>query len=117
MRKVVVSLACAALLVGCASQAAPQSMAVAAPAAPSAATASAPATTAAAKSAPTAPPGYKARVRKGETVYCKTIEATGSHFPQEACFTQAQLDQQKAGAGRLLNKRAGCRIEGCVTSQ
>lgn len=116
MSKAIVSLSMAVVLTGCASQPAPEAMTATAPT-PAVSATVVPDATAAAKPASSVPAGYKVRIRKGETYYCKTIEATGSHFPQEACFTRAQLDQQKAANERLLNRRAGCKVEGCVTSQ
>lgn len=117
MLKVTVTLAIAALLVGCASQSAPKPMAVAATTtvAPAAGAAS---TTEAARSATTAPPGYKARVRKGQTVYCKTVEVTGSNFPKEVCYTPEALAAmerlQKDSAGRILNKPVACNSNSCA---
>lgn len=58
-------------------------------------------------------PGYKTKIRKGETVYCKTVQPTGSLFPSEFCFTQAELDRQKQQKERLLNKPGGCRPPNC----
>jgi len=59
-------------------------------------------------------PGYKTKKRKGETVYCKTVQPTGSLFPTEFCFTQAELDRQKQQAERMLNRPGACRQPDCV---
>jgi len=106
MLKMTVSLACAALIAGCAARPAAEPMAIAAT------------TTDSAESAPTAPPGYKARVRKGQTVYCKTVEVTGSNFPKEVCYTPEALAAmerlQKDSTGRILNKPVACTTKnGC----
>lgn len=118
MLKMTVSLACAALIVGCASQPAPKPMAVAAPSTQAAPAPGAAPTTESAKAAPIAPPGYKARVRKGQTVYCKTVEVTGSNFPREVCYTPealaAQERLQKDSAGRILNKPVACNSNSCA---
>jgi hypothetical protein len=37
-------------------------------------------------------PGYRARTRNGETVYCRVETPTGSRMPIENCYTGAQLD-------------------------
>jgi hypothetical protein len=130
MNKTIFALGTVAWLVGCASQApstapAPVAPPTAAPAA--AATAPAASTTATApepaakvasaagsaddpaavKLDPSAPPaGWKSRKRSGQTVYCKTVNVTGSMFPQEACLTPEQLEQalrvQKTNAKRTL---------------
>jgi hypothetical protein len=146
MFKMMVSLAIAAQLAGCANQpvaqtaasdsassalvtgtaGAPAEATMAATAAATAAAATTPsATAAAATTAPakaTPPPGYKKRIRKdGATVYCTKLQPTGSMFPQDVCYTPEQLEtlraQQKKSADRLLNKPVGCRVEGCVTGQ
>jgi hypothetical protein len=38
------------------------------------------------------PPGYKAKVRNGETVYCKKEPTTGSRFEVETCMNAADLE-------------------------
>ena len=39
-----------------------------------------------------APSGYKVKMRDDETVYCRKQSVLGSRFPEEYCFTQAQLE-------------------------
>lgn len=118
MSKTIVSLAIAAILAGCASRSAPKPMAVAATTTAAAPAAGAASTAEAARSATTAPPGYKARVRKGQTVYCKTVEVTGSNFPKQVCYTPEALAAmerlQKDSAGRILNKPVACNSNSCA---
>jgi len=89
-------------------QAAPGSIAKPAPVAGVANTGAA-----AAPATPPSRPGYKTKTRKGETVYCRTVQPTGSLFPTEFCFTQAELDQQKQEVERILNRPAACRGPDC----
>jgi hypothetical protein len=82
----------------------------------------APSATTGASTKPTAPPGFQTRVRKGETVYCKTVQATGSMFPKEACFTQPELERllkaEKRSVDQVLRKPVGCNNSGgCVPGQ
>lgn len=118
MSKTIVCLAMAAMLVGCASQPAPKPMSAAATTTAVAPAAGAAPTTAAATSVTTAPPGYKARVRKGQTVYCRTVEVTGSNFPKEVCYTPEALAAmerlQRDSAGRILNKPVACNSNSCA---
>lgn len=37
------------------------------------------------------PKGYKIKKRGDEMVYCEKRSVTGSRFPEEFCFTEAQL--------------------------
>jgi hypothetical protein len=125
MFKMIVSVALVAQLTGCANQpattpataATPAATTAAATAATPAATTAAATTTAPAQPAP--PPGFKARKRNGETVYCTKVQPTGSLFPQDVCYTPQQLEtlraQQKKAADRLLTKPTGCRGQDCVT--
>ena len=54
-----------------------------------------------------APPGWTAKKRKGELVYCKKTEVTGSLFPKERCLYAEDLDivlrKQKEAAQRTLD--------------
>jgi hypothetical protein len=43
-------------------------------------------------------PGYRARQRGGETVWCRTETPTGSRMPVENCYSAAQLDAIDADA-------------------
>lgn len=72
----------------------PATAAPAAPAPASAATA-APAAAADAAAKPfKPPPNYKARVVKGETMYCRKEAPIGSRFKETICLTEAQLKDQ-----------------------
>lgn len=69
----------------------------AAPAAPAPVSAAAAAPAAAADEAPKPfkpPPGYKAKVVKGETMYCRQEAPIGSRFKETICFSEAQLKEQ-----------------------
>lgn len=87
------------------------------PAAAKAATATT-ATAAATQSPPKPPPGFKARKRDGQLVYCRTVQSTGSHFPEEQCWppekVQAALDRQREASQKLLEQQRGCRGTECV---
>ena len=54
-----------------------------------------------------APPGWAPKQRKGELVYCKKVEVTGSLFPKETCLYAEDLDvvlrKQKEAAQRTLD--------------
>ena len=54
-----------------------------------------------------APPGWTPKQRKGELVYCKKVEVTGSLFPKETCLYAEDLDvvlrKQKEAAQRTLD--------------
>ncbi len=39
------------------------------------------------------PTGYKARVRNGETLYCRKSTPLGTRFPTEVCMTVAQYEE------------------------
>jgi hypothetical protein len=39
------------------------------------------------------PTGYKARVRDGETLYCRKSTPLGTRFPTEVCMTVAQYEE------------------------
>ena len=121
MKKLIVSLVVTVLVVGCASGPAPAPAAQPSPTKPVVPVSSPAGTPETAKSAPPAPPGYKARVRKGETVYCKTVEVTGSYFPKEVCYTVdalAELEkQQNNSTSRILNKPAACNNNSCALPQ
>jgi hypothetical protein len=113
MFKMIVCVALVAQLAGCANHPAGTPATAATPAATTAAAT----TTVPAQPAP--PPGFKARKRNGETVYCTKVQPTGSLFPQDVCYTPQQLEtlraQQKKAADRLLTKPTGCRGQDCVT--
>jgi hypothetical protein len=65
------------------------------------------------------PPGFKARRRDGELVYCRTVQSTGSHFPEEQCWPPekvwAALERQRESSQRLLEQPRGCRGADCAT--
>jgi hypothetical protein len=92
--------------------------ATSAPATNATATAAAP-TTAAAKSTGKPPPGFKARKRDGELLYCRTVQSTGTHFPEERCWRPEQVEaallKQQEDSQRLLRERqqSGCRGVDC----
>jgi hypothetical protein len=44
------------------------------------------------KGSKSAPPGYRTKVRNGETVYCKKEATTGSRFEVETCMNAADLE-------------------------
>jgi hypothetical protein len=54
-----------------------------------------------------APPGWTPKQRKGELVYCKKVDVTGSLFPKETCLYAEDLDvvvrKQKEAAQRTLD--------------
>jgi len=110
MVKVIMVLAIAGQLVACASQPATKLSATVAPSAAGTAD-GATATTAAVQARQAAPPGFKPRVRKGQTVYCRTSGDIGSHFPKEECYTldaaEKLLELEKISTGRILNKPPG----------
>jgi hypothetical protein len=66
------------------------------------------------------PPGFKARRRDGELVYCRTVQSTGSHFPEEQCWPPekvwAALEKQRESSQRLLEQQRGCRGSECVSA-
>lgn len=112
MVKVIMLLGIAAQLVGCVSQPAPQLNRTVAPStAGPTGTGDAAVTTAAGQAKQAAPPGFKPRVRKGQTVYCRTSGDTGSHFPKEECYTleaaEKLLEMEKISVRRILNKPPG----------
>ena len=43
-------------------------------------------------------PGYKAKQRNGQVVYCKNLAKVGSNMAQETCMTQAEMEQMAAQA-------------------
>ena len=115
-----------ALTAGCASQPTVQTApaAVAAPAAPAAvavaAKSDAPATAdATGNSAATAkvPPGFVAKTRDGETVYCKKVAKIGSNFKTETCMSAADAEQleRQAELDRVLLRKNQtiCGTAGC----
>lgn len=84
-----------ALTAGCASQpaapTAPATAAVAAtakPAAPAAVD-----ETGNAVAPAKVPPGFSAKTRNGETVYCKKVARIGSNFATETCITAAEAEE------------------------
>ena len=54
-----------------------------------------------------APPGWTAKTRSGDVVYCKKVDVTGSLFPKETCLYPEDLDvvlrKQKEAAQRTLD--------------
>jgi hypothetical protein len=58
-----------------------------------------------------APPGYKAKTRNGETVYCKKVAQIGSRFETETCVTASEAEQMEHQAEwerALLRKNTAC---------
>ena len=55
-----------------------------------------------------APPGWTAKQRSGEVVYCKKVDVTGSMFPRETCLYPEDLDvvlrKQREAAQRTLDR-------------
>lgn len=94
-----------------------------APAAPTstAPAASAPAATAPAADAPKGPSqetikkakaaGYRAKLRKGVTLFCKEDTPIGSHFPEEKCVDENQLlfvlDREQAQRDQMSQHACG----------
>jgi hypothetical protein len=57
--------------------------------------------------------GYRAKLRKGKTVFCKEETEIGSHFSSENCINEEQLtlalDRQQAQRDQLTNHTCtGC---------
>ncbi len=51
------------------------------------------------------PAKYYVRVgRNGQTMYCQTLQLTGSRLPSESCRTQAELDEKTQKAQNFLNE-------------
>jgi hypothetical protein len=54
-----------------------------------------------------APPGWTAKTRSGDVVYCRKVDVTGSLFPKETCLYPEDLDvvlrKQKEAAQRTLD--------------
>jgi hypothetical protein len=63
-------------------------------------------------------PGYRARQRDGETLWCRTETPTGSRMPVEKCYTAAQLDAMAADAEAIKDSiqqtRSRCVGGGCA---
>jgi hypothetical protein len=104
-----------ALTAGCASQPA----APTAPGAAAVATAAKPAAPAAADATAAAkvPSGYRAKVRNGETVYCKNVARIGSNFTTETCMSAAEAEEQARRAEfdrqQFRQNQAVCGTGGC----
>lgn len=62
------------------------------------------------------PPGYKARVKEGTTVYCRKDIILGSRFPTESCYTEAQIDQLQANAAAARREMQKGQICGSATA-
>jgi hypothetical protein len=97
-----------AVIAGCASQSPPVHSTPAVAAAPAAVAASTVQASASAATPAQPPPGWKSKKRRsGELVYCRTVNSTGSMFPQEVCLTPEELDAalaaQKNNAQRTLD--------------
>ena len=64
------------------------------------------------------PPGFKTKVRKGETVYCRSRAPLGTRIKSEECFSEAEIKEvERAMAtssediqqrGRMCNKGSMC---------
>lgn len=80
-------------------ESAPAATAPAAPAAPKGPSAD---TIKKAKSA-----GYRAKLKSGQTVFCKDITPIGTHFPEEHCLAENQLlmelDKEQAARDQMGN--------------
>jgi hypothetical protein len=66
-----------------------------------------------------APPGYKAREKDGERVYCQQQVVLGSRFAHETCFTEDQMKdvEARAAAQRLEMSRGRACGGPCTTAQ
>jgi len=53
------------------------------------------------------PPGYKARVIDGESVYCRKSTPLGSRFPTQVCMTVAQYEESVRQADGLRQELTG----------
>ena len=66
----------------------------------------------------TPPPGFKTKVRKGETVYCRSRAPIGTRIKNEECFNQAEIEEVERAMsiskedtqqrGRMCNKGFMC---------
>ena len=56
-------------------------------------TAAVPAAAAQASKSYTPPPGFKAKVRKGETVYCRSRAPIGTRIKSEECYSEAEIKE------------------------
>ena len=64
------------------------------------------------------PPGFKTKVRKGETVYCRSRAPIGTRIKNEECFNQAEIEEVERAMsiskedtqqrGRMCNKGFMC---------
>ena len=64
------------------------------------------------------PPGFKTKVRKGETVYCRSRAPLGTRIKSEECFSETEIKEvERAMAtssediqqrGRMCNKGSMC---------
>lgn len=101
-------------MIGAAPVYAQQSDASAAPPAEVAPAATAPAATTAAPKGPSADTlkkaknaGYRAKLKSGQTVFCKEITPIGTHFPEEHCLAENQLlmelDKEQAARDSMGN--------------
>jgi hypothetical protein len=61
------------------------------------------------------PPGYKAKIKEWDVVYCKKTPVLGSRFPQEICMTEAQLKDHLAAMETM--KRDKDQISSLCTSK
>ena len=63
-------------------------------------------------------PGYRARTRGRETVWCRTETPTGSRMPVENCYTGAQLDAMTMDAETIKDSinhtRSQCAGPSCA---
>jgi len=62
------------------------------------------------------PPGYRPRKKDGETYYCKKETILGSRFPQEFCFTSAQLKELEANSAAQRREMQKGQLCGSATS-
>jgi len=63
------------------------------------------------------PSGYRAKVRNGETVYCKNVARIGSNLTTETCMTAAEAEEQERRAEsdrqQFRQNQAVCGTGGC----
>ena len=61
------------------------------------------------------PAGYRKRDNDGLTVYCRKETILGSRFPQEFCFSQAQLEDLEANSAAQRREMQRGQICGAKT--
>jgi len=55
---------------------------------------------------------YNAEVRPEDRIICRREKVLGSHFRQERCFTQKELDEAQEAANQMMRDARGSPLEG-----